>query len=83
MGKVKTAGGGKSDEKGSEASEATTRSNPKRGAKKPERLEYDPDTHITGAARWKKFKVRFAVVICFIMRLFIKLFVFRKRKLYS
>ena len=80
MGKVKTAGGGKSDEMGSEASEATTRSNPKRGAKKPERLEYDPDTHITGVARWKKFKVRYGVVICFIIRLFIKLYFFRKRK---
>ena len=67
MGKVKTVGGGKSDEKGSEANEATTRSNPKRGAKKPERLEYDPGTHVTGAARWKKFKVRYAADISLIL----------------
>ena len=67
MGKVKTAGAGKSDEKGSEANEATTRSNPKRGAKKPERLEYDPGTHVTGAARWKKFKVRCAADISLIL----------------
>ena len=78
MGKVKTAGGGKSDEKGSEASEATTRSNPKRGAKKPERLEYDPGTHVTGAARWKKFKVKYAVVVCFIEA--VHNTIFRKRK---
>ena len=80
MGKVKTKDGGKSVDKGSEANGAPTRSNPKRGAKKPERLEYDPGTHVTGAARWKKFKVRYGVVICFIIRLFIKLYFFRKRK---
>ena len=55
MGKVKTKDGGKSVDKGSEANDAPTRSNPKRRAKKPERLEYDPDTHVTGIARWKKF----------------------------
>ena len=82
MGKVKTKEGTKPHVEGSEANDASTRSNPKRGAKKPERLEYDPGTHVTGAARWKKFKVRYAVVICFIMRLFIKLFIIRKRKLY-
>ena len=63
MGKVKTKDGGKSVDKGSEANDAPTRSNPKRRAKKPERLEYDPDTHVTGIARWKKFKVSFAVII--------------------
>ena len=63
MGKVKTKDGGKSVDKGSEANDAPTRSNPKRGAKKPERLEYDPDTHVTGIARWKKFKVSYAVII--------------------